>query len=1063
MSATPVEAVGPYRLDRLLGKGGMGEVYKAIDQRLDRSVAVKHILPEAAGDPQARKRFTREARTAAQLGHPAIAQVFDVLEVGGDAWIVMELIDGPTLEELLSDGPLDVGLALSYALQIASGLEAAHNLGIVHRDLKTENVMVLPTGHVKILDFGLATPTHVDQVVDLTLSIAGRPLGTPRSMPPEQARGLDVDGRSDLFAFGVLLYELLTGRSPFRAKSFYATLKLVLTHRQPPARRLNPRIPPGLSDLLDQMLEKNPGRRPDSAGAVAEALARIAESSQLYRPPAASGHGGDAAGDATAAGDAPMDGAMVKTLLVSDLVGSTRLVEDLGDRQAAALFRRHDRLARDLLAEHQGLEIEKTDGFLLLFDRPWDAVSYALAYHRALARLSAEAGGTLASRVGIHLGSVILHRNTALDVSRGAKPLEVEGLAKPAAVRLMSLARGAQTLLTRGAYDVARRSATDGDLRWLSHGRYRFEGIARDVAVFEVGVPGMSPLAAPEGSAQVRRVATADQPAADATPSMRPRYWPAPELPAHPYPGLEPYRHPRLLAGRERDLDVLRQRLALPVLVLGLSAVAGAGKSSLLLGGLVPVLRAERRPVAVVRQSCADGVAEELLGQLVSGGPAKPAAPIREGHSTWAGGVPPWRHFVDRIAEVERLAGAAPILVLDAFDEVLRPEAEANRATLGVLLAAAARRRPGIETPPCRWLLAYRPETHGEVLAWLRDLLADARSAGVGGIESLPRDLSQGERFHRMSLPPLAAPAAARDGKGGAARVFRSAIEKPLAAVGADDPGGAGGSPEGEPTSHYPWCFAEDGAERLARAFAEARLARPDAPLTPELQLVLADLLASAGDVPPEAGSRSKRVVEVPENVDGLIERVLADHLRNSLRTAFDSGTGGRTRALVALCELASAVEAGQAGLPADALSEAIGDEVLEALATSRTRLVLLQEQPAGWRWVLADDRMAGVVLRLVEAEDECDALAVDGDLVRLSRFVALETTRHGASQGPAPRLSRQCFSALRDNAETLFWSDPRRAWWLACRRRTARQRAIAWSVAAAAALALAAFGVWHW
>ncbi|MCP4201100.1 MAG: serine/threonine protein kinase, partial [bacterium] len=138
MSVAPVEAVGPYRLESLLGRGGMGEVYKAHDRRLDRSVAIKHIRPEDAGDPEARERFQREARTAAQLGHPAIAQVFDILEENGDAWIVMELIDGPTLAELVRDGPLDIGLVLSYGRQVASALAVAHAQGIVHRDLKSE-------------------------------------------------------------------------------------------------------------------------------------------------------------------------------------------------------------------------------------------------------------------------------------------------------------------------------------------------------------------------------------------------------------------------------------------------------------------------------------------------------------------------------------------------------------------------------------------------------------------------------------------------------------------------------------------------------------------------------------------------------------------------------------------------------------------------------------------------------------------------------------------------------------------------------------------------------------
>jgi len=200
----------------------------------------------------------------------------------------------------------------------------------------------------------------------------------------------------------------------------------------------------------------------------------------------------------------------LKTLLVSDLVSSTRLVEGLGDARAAELFRRHDRIARDLLREHDGLEIDKTDGFLMLFERPLDAVLYALAYHRGLRELSASEGVELASRVGVHLGEVYLRENPPEDVARGAKPLEVEGLAKPIAARLMSVAVGGQTLLTQGAFDLARRAAVgevaERNLTWLAHGRYLLKGVDEPVEVYEVGVEGVSPLAPPPDSAKVKRL-----------------------------------------------------------------------------------------------------------------------------------------------------------------------------------------------------------------------------------------------------------------------------------------------------------------------------------------------------------------------------------------------------------------------------------------------------------------------------------------------------------------------------------------------------------------------------
>jgi class 3 adenylate cyclase len=205
---------------------------------------------------------------------------------------------------------------------------------------------------------------------------------------------------------------------------------------------------------------------------------------------------------------------VLRTLVLTDLVDSTRLVGELGDQRAIDLFRRHDRLARDLLAERGGQEIDKSDGFLLLFERPLDAVSYALAYHAGLLALAEESGLRLLARVGIHLGEVYLRENLPADVARGAKPVEVEGLAKPLAARLMSLAGPGQTLLSAGAFDLSRRAAAGAlardDLRWLAHGAYRLKGVEEPVEVFEVGLERLSPLQAPADSEKARRVAGSD-------------------------------------------------------------------------------------------------------------------------------------------------------------------------------------------------------------------------------------------------------------------------------------------------------------------------------------------------------------------------------------------------------------------------------------------------------------------------------------------------------------------------------------------------------------------------
>ncbi len=227
---------------------------------------------------------------------------------------------------------------------------------------------------------------------------------------------------------------------------------------------------------------------------------------------------------------------VIRTLLMTDLVESTHMVEQLGDHRAYEIAARHDRAARDLLRRFDGLEIDKTDGFLLLFERPIDAVAYALTYHRTLARLSRELGVELVARAGIHLGEVLLHENSPADVDRGAKRLEVEGIAKPMTARVMSLALGGQTLLTHSASDLARRSAVGAvlpmhDVTWLAHGSFQFKGVDESVEIFEAGEAGRAPLSVPPSSEKAKRmVAPGDEitlgwrPAPDQQIPLRPNW-----------------------------------------------------------------------------------------------------------------------------------------------------------------------------------------------------------------------------------------------------------------------------------------------------------------------------------------------------------------------------------------------------------------------------------------------------------------------------------------------------------------------------------------------------------
>jgi serine/threonine-protein kinase len=277
MSEPPAK-IGPYQILDRLGAGGMGEVFLAYDERLDRKVAIKRIHPGKSATAERRERFRREARVAAKLNHPAIVQVYDVLAEGDVDSIVMEYVEGTNLRRLVNDGPLSVAETVVIARDIAEGLAEAHRLGIVHRDLKSENVMVTPTGRAKIMDFGIAKRLLKEKTEE-SLTAMGHVIGTYRVMSPEQARGGEVDHRSDLFSLGVLLYESLTGRSPFEAENELATLNRIMLHRQTPACELNPAVPEELSLIVDHLMEKDPLLRPRSAGEVRRDLSLLTSAS----------------------------------------------------------------------------------------------------------------------------------------------------------------------------------------------------------------------------------------------------------------------------------------------------------------------------------------------------------------------------------------------------------------------------------------------------------------------------------------------------------------------------------------------------------------------------------------------------------------------------------------------------------------------------------------------------------------------------------------------------------------------------------------------------------------
>ena len=301
------QTLGHYRVISKIGAGGMGVVYRAHDEQLDRDVALKVLPPDTLRDEDARKRFRKEALALAKLNHPNVETVFEFSSHQGVDVLAMELIPGDPLSERIKEGPLPEKTILCFGVQLAEGLAAAHDQGIIHRDLKPANVFVTPDERIKVVDFGLAKLIDPKRDADLTLSITaetGAVSGTVPYMSPEQLRGLPVDFRSDIYAAGVVLYELAAGRRPF-PQSQSAELMGAILHTSPdPPSSVNPRISAGLDSVITKMLEKDPGHRYQSARELRMALESISRSGAARVP---------SSGAAVEAGDPSLGAANIRS------------------------------------------------------------------------------------------------------------------------------------------------------------------------------------------------------------------------------------------------------------------------------------------------------------------------------------------------------------------------------------------------------------------------------------------------------------------------------------------------------------------------------------------------------------------------------------------------------------------------------------------------------------------------------------------------------------------------------------------------------------------------------
>jgi len=448
--------ISHYEIVAKLGEGGMGVVYKAHDIRLRRDVAIKLLPPELSSDPDRLARFQVEARAASALNHPNVGTIYDIDSADGIHFIAMEYVQGGTIREKIKSAALTVDSVLDIVIQMARGLYVAHQSGIVHRDIKPENIMVTNEGLVKIMDFGLA------KVLGGTnLTVAGTTMGTIAYMSPEQVRGNEVDQRSDIWALGVVMFEMITLQVPFRGEHPAAIFYEVLNKETPLAGDFGKPIPQHVQKVLEKSLAKNPDDRYQHLG---EFIADL-ETIQLKSPPTA-----------TIEVTTEPPKRTLAAIMFTDIVGYSALTQK-NEELALDLLAEHRRLLRPIFAQNSGKEIETAgDSFFVEFVSALDATKCAIQIQETLYQRNYTVAPErrILLRIGLHLGDVV-HQGKHVHGDGVNIAARIEPCAEPGAICMSE--------------DVARQVENKIQLRLVLHKRQELKNIKLPVAIYMVEMP----------------------------------------------------------------------------------------------------------------------------------------------------------------------------------------------------------------------------------------------------------------------------------------------------------------------------------------------------------------------------------------------------------------------------------------------------------------------------------------------------------------------------------------------------------------------------------------------